>query len=160
MDPALPKNAQLSDEFWNGIVGSHLGGTYFCCREALKAMAPRKSGCIVNCGSAVAHAGYNVSAAYIAAKMGVIGLTRTLAAECAPFNIRVNCVEPGAVDTPRPGVGRLPQDMFDAVANSTPMRRWAHPREIATVSLFLSTEESSFMTGQVLSASGGAAMAT
>jgi 3-oxoacyl-[acyl-carrier protein] reductase len=89
----------------------------------------------------------------------VIGVTRTLATEAAPYGIRVNCVEPGAVDTPRPGIGRLPQEMFDAVANNTPMRRWAHPREIASVALFLASEDSSFMTGQVLGANGGAAMA-
>jgi 3-oxoacyl-[acyl-carrier protein] reductase len=159
LDPALPKNAQLPDEFWNALVTSHLGGTYFCSREALKAMVPRKKGRIVNCGSAVAHNGFTANAAYISAKMGIVGLTRVLAHEAAPFGVQINCVEPGAVDTPRPGLGRLPQEIFDAVANNTPMRRWAHPREIASVALFLASADSSFMTGQVLGANGGAAMA-
>jgi NAD(P)-dependent dehydrogenase (short-subunit alcohol dehydrogenase family) len=158
-DETLPKNAQIPDDFWNGIVGSHLSGTYWCAREALAAMIPRQYGRIINCGSAIASVGYNANAAYIAAKMGIVGLTRALAADASQHGILVNCIAPGAVDTPRPGIGRLPDAVFDTVANRTPIRRWAEPRELAAVALFLASDDSSFVTGQLIGVNGGAAMA-
>jgi NAD(P)-dependent dehydrogenase (short-subunit alcohol dehydrogenase family) len=157
-DETLPKNAQLPDEFWNGMIASHLSGSFYCAREALKSMVPRKRGRIINCGSAVAHNGFGSSAAYVAAKLGIVGLTRALAAEAAPYGVLVNCIAPGPIDTPRPGIGRLPKDIHDAAVTRTPARRWAHPREAASVALFLASEDASFMVGQVLSPNGGSAM--
>jgi NAD(P)-dependent dehydrogenase (short-subunit alcohol dehydrogenase family) len=140
------------------MIASHLSGSFYCSREALKVMIPRGRGRIINCGSAVAHASFSSSAAYVAAKLGIVGLTRALAVEAAPYGVLVNCVAPGAIDTPRPGIGRLPKDILDVAVAKTPARRWAHPREVASVALFLASEDASYMVGQVLSPNGGAAM--
>ena len=90
---------QMSDEHWRRMIGIHLDGTFFCCREALKIMSPQMSGTIINMGSVMGSAGGAGASHYCAAKAGIMGFTRSLAREVASRNIRVNALAPGFIDT-------------------------------------------------------------
>lgn len=144
---------EMSDEAWHRMIAVHLNGTFFCTREALKLMSRKNSGVIVNMSSVAGLTGLELVPHYSAAKAGILGFTRAVAREVGSRNIRVNAICPGFIDTPmtRP-VGPLRRML---VARQTPLGRWAEPREVATVALFLASDDSSFVTGQWLSPNGG-----
>ena len=144
---------EMSDEAWHRMIAVHLNGTFFCTREALKLMSRKNSGVIINMSSVAGLTGLELVPHYSAAKAGILGFTRALAREVGSRNIRVNAICPGFIDTPmtRP-VGPLRRML---VARQTPLGRWAEPREVATVALFLASDDSSFVTGQWLSPNGG-----
>ena len=149
-----PENTtmELPDADWNRMIGIHMGGTFFCSREALKFMTQQRSGNIINLGSIMGTFGRAGGTAYCAAKAGILGFTRALAHEVASQNIRVNAIAPGWIHT----------DMTDPLAPmhpfleaQTPMGRLGDPDDIAYAALYLASEESKFMTGQTLSPNGG-----
>lgn len=144
---------EMSDEAWHRMIAVHLNGTFFCTREALKLMSRKNSGVIINMSSVAGLTGLELVPHYSAAKAGILGFTRAVAREVGSRNIRVNAICPGFIDTPmtRP-VGPLRRML---VARQTPLGRWAEPREVATVALFLASDDSSFVTGQWLSPNGG-----
>lgn len=144
---------EMSDEAWHRMIAVHLNGTFFCTREALKLMSRKNSGVIINMSSVAGLTGLELVPHYSAAKAGILGFTRAVAREVGSRNIRVNAICPGFIDTPmtRP-VGPLRRLL---VARQTPLGRWAEPREVATVALFLASDDSSFVTGQWLSPNGG-----
>jgi 3-oxoacyl-[acyl-carrier protein] reductase len=140
---------------WQEVIDVNLTGTFLCCSVAVRHMQPRGTGRIVNVASTAGKDGNAYSSHYSAAKAGVIAMTKSLAKELAETSIRVNCVTPGAVDTP------LLQAMdckrrTEAIAK-IPMGRAAQPHEIASMIAWLSSEECSFSTGAVFDASGGRA---
>jgi 3-oxoacyl-[acyl-carrier protein] reductase len=143
----------LSDEFWSRMLAVHLNGTFYCTREALKLMSRVNCGAIVNISSVAGLMGLEVAPHYAAAKAGILGFTRSVAREVASRGIRVNAICPGFIDTPildpMPPVIRLLGE------RQTPMGRLGEPREIASVALFLATDDASFVTGQWLSPNGG-----
>jgi NAD(P)-dependent dehydrogenase (short-subunit alcohol dehydrogenase family) len=144
---------ETSDQQWDAIVDVHLNGTFYCTREAIKRMLPRKQGSIINLGSVAGLRGMPGGAAYTAAKAGIIGFTKGVALEIARFNIRVNCIAPGWIETPI--LDSLPDKWRDNLVSNTPLGRLGQPEEIASVALFLACEESGFITGQTISPNGG-----
>ena len=141
----------LTNEQWEDLRGVCLDGTVYCCRAFLPDMVRRQSGCIINISSVWGVRGASFEAAYSSVKAGIIGLTLALSKECAPSNIRVNCIAPGVIDTDMSRCYDL-----NALAQETPLGRVGQPDEIAKAALFLT--ESGFITGQVLGVDGGFGM--
>jgi NAD(P)-dependent dehydrogenase (short-subunit alcohol dehydrogenase family) len=149
----LTPTHEETDEKWDSIIDVHLNGTFYCTREALRRMLARGAGSIVNLGSVAGLIGLPGAASYTAAKGAVISLTKGLAAEVAPYGIRVNCIAPGWIETPI--LNNLPPDMRPMMIQMTPLGRIGAPEEVASVALFLASDEASYVTGQVISPSGG-----
>ena len=145
-----------SPDFWRQIVDLNLMGPVSLTRAFLDGMIERQSGKIVNIASDAGRVGSLGETIYSAAKGGVIAFTKSLAREMARYAINVNCVCPGPTDTPL--LAREPEKFLEAFKRATPMRRFAKPEEIADAVLFFASERSSFVTGQVLSVSGGLTM--
>lgn len=144
---------ELSDEAWHRMIGVHLNGTFFCTREALKLMARRNRGAIINMSSVAALMGLDATPHYSAAKGGILAFTRALAREVASRGIRVNAICPGYIDTPM--TAPISPLMQRVILSRTPMGRMGEPREIAATALFLASDEGSYFTGQWLSPNGG-----
>jgi 3-oxoacyl-[acyl-carrier protein] reductase len=144
---------QMTDETWHRMIGVHLNGTFFCTREALRLMSRQNRGVIINMSSVAALMGLESVPHYSAAKGGILSFTRAVAREVGSRGIRVNAICPGFIDTPMTA-GMSPL-MRMAVVSRTPLGRWAEPREVATVALFLASDDSGFVTGQWLSPNGG-----
>ncbi|HEX7344782.1 MAG TPA: SDR family NAD(P)-dependent oxidoreductase, partial [bacterium] len=119
---------KMSEANWDLVVDVSLKGTFLCCQAAMRHMMSQKSGRIVTTAS-VASLGNPGQANYSAAKAGIIGLTKTLALELAPFGINVNCVAPGAVDTPM--LQALKDEIREGMLKMIPLKRFAHAEEIA-----------------------------
>ena len=143
---------KMTEEQWDTVININLKGTFLCCQAALKVMSEQKYGKIINTSS-IGALGNIGQANYAASKCGVIGLTKTLALECARYNINVNCVAPGATKTPM--TAKMPKDIFDMITQKIPLKRWAEPQEIANMHVFLASDEASYITGQVIFVDGG-----
>lgn len=145
--------ASLSDEEWQLMIGVHLGGTFFCTREALKLMSTKNQGSIVNVSSVAGLSGIPVASHYGAAKGGILGFTRSVALEMASRNIRVNAICPGWIDTPM--TQNFTPFLKMSITARVPVMRWGRPEEVAATALFLASDDSSYYTGQWLSPNGG-----
>jgi 3-oxoacyl-[acyl-carrier protein] reductase len=143
----------VSDDEWHEMLATHLDSTFYCTREALKVMIPKRTGRIINLGSIAGTTGLALAPAYCAAKGGIISFTKSVAREVAGQGILVNCIAPGFIDTPM--TAPFMAAMRDSIAAQTPIGRWGEPREIAAAALFLACDDSSFMVGQVVSPNGG-----
>jgi 3-oxoacyl-[acyl-carrier protein] reductase len=140
---------EISDAEWDLVLTTNLKGTFLCTQQAARIMIPQKGGCIINIAS---HAGLFYSrgqgAHYAASKAGIVQLTRVLAFELGPFQIRMNAIAPGGVNTAASTVeGRD--------SGSNPLGRRGEPEDIAHAALFLASPMASFMTGQTLVVNGG-----
>ncbi len=144
---------ELSDDDWHLMIATHLDSTFYCTREALKVMVPKKSGRIINLGSIAGTTGLAFASNYCAAKGGIISFTKSIAREVVTHGVLVNCIAPGFIETPMTDPIQGP--MRDFVIAMTPMGRFGEPREIASAALFLASDEGSYMVGQVLSPNGG-----
>jgi NAD(P)-dependent dehydrogenase (short-subunit alcohol dehydrogenase family) len=142
----------MSEEQWDAVLNVNLKGAWLMAQAAAVPMINQKYGRIVNTSS-IAAQGNVGQANYSASKAGVIGLTRTLALEWARFNINVNCVAPGGVNTPM--TANIPEQVRTKLLEGTPFKRWADPDEIAAVHAFLVSDDASYITGQVIWADGG-----
>ena len=144
-------------EFWRKLVDLNLMGPIYVTRAFVEPMIARQSGKIVSVASDAGRVGSLGETVYSGAKGGVIAFTKALARELARFNITVNCVCPGPTDTPL--MAAVPGKIREAFERATPMRRLARPQEVADAILFFASPRSDFVTGQVLSVSGGLTMA-
>jgi NAD(P)-dependent dehydrogenase (short-subunit alcohol dehydrogenase family) len=144
---------EMNDEEWRQMVAVNLDGVFFCCREAVRWMKTRQSGRIVLFSSVASLTPTPGALHYSATKGGVNMLGRTLAQEVAKYNIRVNVIAPGYVETPM--LKDLPDGFPDHILKRTPLRRLGEVREIAGLVAFLASPEADFFTGQVLSPNGG-----
>jgi 2-hydroxycyclohexanecarboxyl-CoA dehydrogenase len=144
-------------EFWERIVQINYLGPVRLSRALLPALIEAKGGAIVNVASDAGRVGSTGETVYAGAKGGVIAFTKSLAREMARHAIRVNCVAPGPTDTPL--FRSLPENMQEALVRAIPFRRLARPEEIADAILFFASDRARFVTGQVLSVSGGLTMA-
>ncbi len=143
----------ITDEDWKKMLGVNLDGAFYCSREALKGMIKRKSGSIINISSMWGQVGASCEVHYSAAKAGLIGLTKALAKEVAPSNIRVNCIAPGVIDTDM--MKDFDSETKAQLTEETPLLRLGTPEDIAEAAVFLAGEKASFITGQVLGVNGG-----
>ena len=144
-------------EFWRKLIDLNLLGTIHLTRAFLDPMIERRAGKIVNVASDAGRVGSLGESVYSGTKGGVIAFTKGLAREMARFDINVNCVCPGPTDTPL--MAAVPDKLKEAFAHATPMRRLARPSEVADAILFFASARADFVTGQVLSVSGGLTMA-
>lgn len=135
---------------WRNTVNVDLDGVFLVARESIREMLKTGGGSIINTASMYGWVGSPGSAAYNAAKGGVINLTRSLALEYADQNIRVNSLCPGFIDTPI-----IPLESKQALAEMTPMKRLGQAEEMAKAVLFMASDDSSFMTGNALTVDGG-----
>jgi len=144
-------------EIWDRIIAINLMGAVRLTRGLLPPMVAARAGKIVNISSDAGRVGSMGETVYAAAKGGLIAFTKSLARELARHQINVNCVCPGPTDTPL--FQRQPERMKEALTRAIPFRRIAQPMEIAQAVLFFSSRRSDYITGQVLSVSGGLTMA-
>ena len=147
---------QNTPEFWRRVIDLNLMGPIAVTRAFLDPMIERRSGRIVNVASDAGRVGSLGETVYAGAKGGVIAFTKSLAREVARYDITANCVSPGPTDTPL--MAAVPEKIRDAFSRATPMRRLAKPEEIADAILFFAGPQATFITGQVLSVSGGLTM--
>jgi 3-oxoacyl-[acyl-carrier protein] reductase len=150
---------KMTDEDWNGVIDTHLKGTFYCARAAQAVMVPQKFGKMVFLSSTSA-LGNRGQTNYSTAKAGLQGMAKALAIELGQFNINVNAVAPGFVETRMTQAvaertGADWEQMKAAAAERTPLRRIGQPEDIAGVIQFLCSEDASFVTGQVIYAAGG-----
>ena len=135
------------------MMGVHLDGTFYCCREFLPAMIRRHRGAIINISSMWGQVGGSCEVHYSAAKAGVIGLTKALAKEVGPSGIRVNCVAPGVIRTDM--LQDFSEEDLQSLADDTPLMRLGTPEDIAETVAFLASVKASYITGQVIAPNGG-----
>ncbi|HLW47535.1 MAG TPA: SDR family NAD(P)-dependent oxidoreductase [bacterium] len=150
-----------TDAYWHRVVDSNLWSTIYCCRPALEWMAEHGGGVIVNVASDAGRVGTSGETVYAAAKGGIIAFTRSLAREVASRQVRVNCVSPGPTETEVLAENRgdpAQAARIDRMIRLIPMRRVAQPEEIAEAVAFFCGDGSRYITGQVLSVSGGLTM--
>jgi meso-butanediol dehydrogenase / (S,S)-butanediol dehydrogenase / diacetyl reductase len=159
---------RLEPALWDKTIAVNLTGTYRCTRAVLPAMIERRHGRIVNIASVAGRVGFQYTAAYCAAKHGVLGFTRAAALEVASKGITVNAVCPGWVDTPMTAAaigkivettGRSAADARRALEAMNPLGRLIHPEEVAAVVLFLAGPDAAAITGQAYGVDGGEVMA-
>jgi 3-oxoacyl-[acyl-carrier protein] reductase len=143
----------MSETQWDQVMDVNLKGVFLCCRYAAKIMSEHQSGKIVNISSASALIGNIGQVNYAASKGGVASMTKTLAKELARYNIRVNAVAPGYIRTPM--TESVPEKVEKYIIGQIPLRRAGEPEEIANTVAFLCSDMSSYITGQILSVSGG-----
>lgn len=143
-------------DFWRKVIDLNLFGPIAVARAFLDPMIERKAGKIVTVSSDAGRVGSLGESVYAGAKGGAIAFTKSLAREMARFNVNVNCVSPGPTDTPL--LAAVPERHREAFIRVTPMQRLAKPSEIADAVLFFASTRSDFITGQVLSVSGGLTM--
>ncbi len=151
------------EELWRQIVDINLLGVMRVTHATLPAMADRGGGRIVNIASEAGRVGSSGSAAYSAAKGGVISFTKTIAREGARFNVLCNAIAPGPIETPllnrAPAeLGALGQKVVDTMVGATVLRRLGQPEEVAAAVTFLCSDDASYVTGQTLGVSGGLSM--
>jgi NAD(P)-dependent dehydrogenase (short-subunit alcohol dehydrogenase family) len=145
----------LSDADWVRIREVNLDGVVRVARDGFALLQASKRGSLVNIASIMGHRGLRQLTAYSATKGAVLALTRGLAVEYAPFNIRVNTVAPGFVETPLTARALRNPGIQKALLESTPMRRFGLPEEIAKAALFLASDDASYVTGAELVVDGG-----
>ncbi len=141
-----------TDEEWRRMLAVHLDGTFYCTRAALAIMNPQGSGSIINMASVLGTSGVAGGTAYAAAKAGILGFTRALAREAVSRGIRVNAIAPGWIDTDLTSFLGETRPLIEA---QTPMGRLGDADDIAWAAVYLASDESKFVTGQVLSPNGG-----
>lgn len=143
----------VTDSDWRRICDVNLSGQVYTAREVSRCMIRQQSGCIINIGSVWGRVGASCEVAYSATKAGVRGLTRALAKELGPSGVRVNCIEPGVIDTEMNR--ELDRDTLSELCDSTPLGRIGTPRDIAEAAFFLASESAAFITGQIIGVDGG-----
>ncbi len=143
---------KLDEQAFDDVVETNLKGTFLCCQAVFEPMMAQKAGRILNTSS-VSAVGSIGQANYTAAKAAIIGLTKTLALEYAPYNIAVNCVAPGFTQTRM--TDSVPEKIKEKILTKIPLKRMATPDEIASMYVFLASEEATYITGQVFFVDGG-----
>jgi NAD(P)-dependent dehydrogenase (short-subunit alcohol dehydrogenase family) len=139
---------------WKEILDANLKSTFLCCRAVTGAMKSRKSGNIVNTSSNFGFSGSPLHTAYSAAKYGIVGFSKSLALELAPYRIRVNCIAPGLTATERV-LSHHSRDAFEAISRTLPIGHAGEPDDVADGIAFLLSADSDYMTGQTLHVNGG-----
>jgi 3-oxoacyl-[acyl-carrier protein] reductase len=146
---------ELTEEMWDAVLDTNLKGAFVCAQEvARRLVAAGRPGSIINLSSGAPYRGSLRAAAYMASKLGVVGLTRAMARELAPHRIRVNAVAPGVTNTAMPRLGNTEEELAE-LARRNPSGRLAEPEDIADVIAFLASDEARYIVGQLLHVNGG-----
>jgi 3-oxoacyl-[acyl-carrier protein] reductase len=147
---------RMKDEDWNAVIAVNLTAAFRLSRAAVKGMMRRRYGRIVNIGSIVGSMGNPGQGNYAASKAGLIGMTKSLAAEVASRGITVNCVSPGMIESAMTDV--LNEKQREGMLSTIPMRRLGQPAEVAAAVTYLCAEEAAYVTGHTFHVNGGMAM--
>jgi 3-oxoacyl-[acyl-carrier protein] reductase len=152
--PRVPM-LDMREADWDFVLDVNLKGSFFCAQAAAKAMiAARKPGVIINIASQAVTGRSPRGVHYSASKGGIVSMTRAMAFEMIPYNIRVNAIAPGTTDTAQPRYGATEEELTER-AKTIPIGRMAQPAEIAAVATFLASDASSYMIGQTVHVNGG-----
>jgi 3-oxoacyl-[acyl-carrier protein] reductase len=145
----------LTEDTWDAVLDTNLKATFVCAQEAARRMvAAKRPGAIINLSSGAPYRGSMRATAYMASKLGIVGLTRGMARELAPHGIRVNAVAPGITNTAMPRLGNT-EEALATLARSNPTGRLAEPEDIADVVVFLATDDARYLVGQLIHVNGG-----
>jgi 3-oxoacyl-[acyl-carrier protein] reductase len=144
---------RMKQEDWDAVIRTNLTGAHLCIQQALSTMMRARAGRIINIASVVAQMGNAGQANYVAAKAGLVGLTKAIAIEIASRNITVNAVAPGFIATPMTDV--LPDKVKDELKTRIPLGRMGSARDVASAIVFLASDEAAYITGHVLDVNGG-----
>jgi NAD(P)-dependent dehydrogenase (short-subunit alcohol dehydrogenase family) len=145
--------AESTNERWQDMIHLNLFGTFNCTRVVIDHMIERRSGKIVSFASTAGTVGMQKATEYSAAKGGIIAFSKALAKEVAEYGINVNCISPGIIGSPR--VRAMNKEMVRQWEEGIPLGRLGRPDEVASVVLFLSSDESSYITGENITVAGG-----
>lgn len=143
----------VTDELWHRYFSVNVDGAFHAIQAVLPPMLREHTGCIINVSSMWGLRGASCEVTYSCTKAALVAMSRSLALELAPTNIRVNCIAPGVIKTDM--LDALPAEVLPQLAEETPLRRLGTPEDIAHLAVFLASDKSSFITGQVITADGG-----
>ncbi|MBZ2175833.1 3-oxoacyl-[acyl-carrier-protein] reductase [Schnuerera sp. xch1] len=147
---------RMKTKEWDEVINTNLRGTYLCTKSIIRGMMKKRYGKIINIASVAGVAGNFGQGNYSASKAGVIGFTKSMAKELASRGINVNAVAPGLIETDM--TKKLKEDIKDSLVKNIPMGRLGTPHEIANIVVFLASEKSDYITGQVINVDGGMIM--
>lgn len=147
---------RMKEDEWDDVININLKGVFLCTKAVTRQMMKQKSGRIINISSIVGVSGNPGQANYVAAKSGVIGLTKTSAKELAPRGITVNAVAPGFITTDM--TDKLSDELKAGMLNMIPLAKFGEPKDVAAVVNFLASDESKYVTGQTIHVDGGMVM--
>ena len=165
----IAKVEDMTEEEWDRVMAVNTKGVFLCCQAAAKIMLQQGSGCLINTGSGQSRDGFIYTPHYAASKMGVIGITQSLAKELAPHGIRVNAFCPGIIETDMwlyndSAWGKLLGDykpgelIKEWVDTKIPMKRAGSPEDVAGLVSFLASDDAAYITGQTINVDGGLIM--
>jgi 3-oxoacyl-[acyl-carrier protein] reductase len=143
----------MSDEDWESLLRANLTSLFYCCKIVIRKMIPQRKGKIINISSISGIMGTPGQANYAATKGGVISFTKSLARELGSFNIHVNAVAPGLIESEV--ASKMPKEKVEAIIKSSSLGRMGKPEEVARAVLFLASEHSDYITGQTIVVDGG-----
>lgn len=149
---------EIDLNIWHKVLSINLNGLFYCCKCGIPLMRKAGGGAIVNTSSSAGVIGIPECDAYTATKGATVSLTKSMAVEYGPENIRVNCIAPAAIRTEMVKESNLNDPKFDEqhfLTKGTPLRRWGLPEEIAKTALFLASDDSSYINGAIIVADGG-----
>lgn len=143
----------ISYEEWDEVISTNLNSVFYTTKKALQYMIPQMSGKIINISSIWGMVGGSYEVHYSTSKAAIIGMSKALAKELGPSNIQVNCIAPGVIQTDM--LDNIEDDALEALRQETPLMRLGTVEDIANCALFLASDKSNFITGQVISPNGG-----
>ena len=146
----------MTQDDWKDVLDTNLGGTFNMTRAAITTLLKQKEGCIINMSSVSGVIGLPRQTNYSASKAGIIGFSKALAKEVGAYNIRVNVVCPGYIDTDM--VGGLREDIKKQIIDFIPEKRFGTADEVARVCVFLASDKANYITGEIIKIDGGLAM--
>ncbi|MEH6905009.1 MULTISPECIES: 3-oxoacyl-[acyl-carrier-protein] reductase [Neobacillus] len=147
---------RMKEEEWDDVININLKGVFLCTKAVTRQMMKQRVGRIINIASVVGVSGNPGQANYVAAKAGVIGLTKTTAKELASRNITVNAIAPGFITTDM--TDKLTEEVKTEMLKQIPLARLGEPKDIAKITAFIASDDSAYMTGQTLHINGGMVM--